>query len=353
MPDKTSFKNKNRILKVMNKISYCFRLFTPTGLIILLSVGAVNAGSMGGKAGAFLRMGLGADRVAMGDCGVALVSGEMDWYYNPASIPFQSGKQAALGYRWLSLDRSMIYADFSMPLEPQPGLTLEPNAGISFGVMRAGTSEIDIRDENGVHYYMMSHSENLIHGTFALRPHKRFAVGLTIKWMINAVPDATWDDKNLYAYGMGIDLGMRFVATRNLRFGLQLRDLNAKYSWETSEVLAVSQGVKDDRFPNIVRIGSAWDPLKYLTVAMDLNIHSDDLGNDSEAIEPHIGGEYRYDLGSDKNFAMRAGWDGDVPTFGFGLSFDLQRTKARMDYAYILEEIAPSGSHIIGWILEF
>jgi len=304
----------------------------------------LEAHHLGGEAGAFLRLGLGADRVGMGDCGAALVGSGTGWYYNPALLPYQTDRQASLGYRWMSLDRSIMYAGFSTPVKP--------NAGLAVGVMRAGTGDIDARDSNGERFDILSHSENLIHGTFALLPHPQLALGISIKWMINAIPDILDDERNLYAYGMGVDLGMLFRAGEQLRFGLQARDLNAGYRWETSEVWGDEAAAKVDHFPNLMRAGFAWDPISDLTVAVDAVIDPSRVDEDGEAVEERLGAEFRYEFSPSRWIALRAGWNGDVPTFGLGLDVDIRVARARMDYAFLIEQVAPGGSHLIGWVFE-
>jgi len=311
---------------------------------ISLSLTSSNliAGQLGGQAGAFSRMGLGADRVAMGDCGVALTGAGMNWYYNPAGLAYQTFRQASLGYRWMALDRSMMYVGFSTPLQG--------HASVAFGYVRAATSNIDARDSNGQHFDMLTNSDNLIHATFALKPHRNVSLGVSLKWLINSMPKLLDDDKTLYAYGMGVDLGVRVVAAENLQFGLQVRDINSKYSWDATEVWNDGLGGKDDVFPTLVRVGAAYEPREDITVTSDLLVNGSDLGNAGDAIKVHIGGEWRkaYDL--KKSVALRLGWNGDAPTFGLGVDLGLRYgIKARMDYAYIIEDVAPSGSHLIGW----
>jgi len=313
-------------------------------IYIIMSVN-VQAAQPGGQAGSFLRLGLCADRLAIGDCGAAMVDGSMNWYYNPAGLPAQEYRQASFGYRFMSLDRSIMYAGYSMPLDPR--------AGLAFGVLRAGTGDIDIRDSNGNHLDMLSYSENLIHGSFGLQPHPIVALGISIKWLIAAVPDILEDDKNLYAYGMSVDFGVRLVASPTLSFGLQARDLGSRYTWETSELWGDEIGSTEDDLPGLVRVGAAWDPIRDLTLAADVVIDPDRAGDDSEAIEPKFGAEFRRELNNNNRLALRAGWNGNVITSGFGLDFDLGFTRAEMNYAFYIEDIAPDAAHLIGWVFRF
>ena len=331
------------------KINIC-RSRTPgfvgwTVAFLLIAYSSARAGEIGGQAGGFLRMGIGADRVAMGDCGVAMTGGEMSWYYNPASLPFQHSKQFSLGYRAMSLDRRVISVDFSTPLQP--------NAGLSLGVLRAETSRIDARDFNGVKLDPLSQSENLIHGSFALKPYPSVAVGISIKWMINAVPDILDGQKNLYAYAMGLDFGVQAVPWKRLRLGIQVRDQNASYNWETSEVWGDQSITKKDDIPGLVRVGAAYTPFSSATLAADLVMNPDRIGDESEALEPHFGLEMRRELAPGQKLALRTGWNGKALALGLGLDFMLRHhLSARFNYAFLMEQVSPSGSHLIGWVIE-
>lgn len=330
-------------MKMSNNI-YWLAVIAVVFCVSITGVGDARADQLGGLPGDFMRMGLGADRVAMGDCGVASVQSGAGWYYNPASLPYLQRPIASIGYRWMSLDRSIMYAGISLPVKP--------NAGLAFGVLRSGVDNIDGRDSNGEHFDMLSFSNNLIHGSFALMPHKRVGIGISIKWMISAVPDILDDDKNLYAYGIGIDLGMRVRVLSNFNLGLQLRELNAKYSWESSEVWGDDTSAKEDTFPMIVRLGGEWEPLHDLTLVAELLVNSQDIGDDSEAFDPHFGAEWRYPVDNDKKLKLRAGYNGDTITFGMGLQFDVSGVRANFNYAFLIEPVAPGSSHMVSWVFE-
>jgi len=328
-------------------VSFKSTIFSLLFLItIFLTFSFAHSAPLGGQAGSFLRMSISADLAALGGCGAALTGYGMNWHYNPASLGFQSLRQATLGCRILSLDRSVVYIDYSFPLKG--------NAVLGFGFLRAATTDIDGRDSNGERFDILSNSDNLIHGTFSICPHQDIALGVSLKWMINNTPHLQADDKSLNAYGMGIDLGFQFRASGDLRFGFQLRDLNAKYGWETSKVWGDDAGAKDDNFPTLIRLGGAWNPLDDLTLTSDVVLHKQELGRSSDAAQPHFGAEWRYEMKPGLGGALRGGYDRDNPTFGFSLDFVLRwNIKARFDYAFVMEQVSPGGSNIIGWKFSF
>lgn len=334
-----------------------FVVFLFAGTLLLST--NINARQLGSQAGAFLRMGLGADRVAMGGVGVALATSGANWYYNPAAIPYQRTKKAVVSYRKLSFDRSLMYAGFSLPLQPEMRKLREKHnvrqtkAGLAFGILRAGVSDIEGRDSNGELYETFTWADNLFHGTFSLMPHDMVAIGVSIKWMVNSVPKVMEDDKTLYAYGLGVDLGMQVAPITNLRFGLQLRDLGSKHKWETTDVWGDEAGEKEDVLPVQLRIGAAWDPIQNLTLASDIVSYPQIIGDDDDAIQTLFGIEYRRLYVNDKQMALRAGYQGFAPTFGFGLDFLIRHVNVELDYAFLLEREAPDGAHILTWIFGF
>jgi len=332
----SKLKTENRKLK---------NLMAVTVIGILLTSSNLFATQLGGQAGSAMRLGLGADRIGMGDVGTALSGAGMSWYYNPASPSFQPTRQASLGYRSMSLDRSMMYAGYSMPLQE--------NAGVAIGFVRAATDDIDARDSNGKRFDMLTYSDNLIHGTFCLRPHENFALGISVKWMFSAAPKVLIDDKTLYAYGMGIDLGIQ-GRWRKYRFGLEVRDINSKVNWDASQVWGDGRGALDDNIPLMFRLGAAYDPRDDLTLAGDLLINPSEAGKSADGFSPHLGAEWRTLNWENKAFSVRAGYNGDMPTFGMGLGMKLRRgVVAKMDYAYVIDTVSPAGSHLIGWTFGF
>ena len=82
--------------------------------IFLISFNAYSkVGSNAGYAGSFMRMGLGARALGMGNTGVACSNNGFASYYNPAALPYLPGRHLSLTYYFLSLDREFHYAGFA------------------------------------------------------------------------------------------------------------------------------------------------------------------------------------------------------------------------------------------------
>jgi len=304
----------------------------------------VQAGQLGGQPGAPWRMGLGADRVAMGDCGVALRNNSAPWYYNPALLPHLQRRQVTIGYRWMSLDRSLGNLSVASPLPP--------NGGLALGLAYAGFGEVDGRNSNGEHFDDIGYYESLIHGSFALKPRSWVSLGLTIKFYMNSVSDIKDNGKDLNANGLGLDFGAWGLIRPDLTVGFQIRDIGGRTTWDASEVWLDGAGTKDDNFPQTGRLGLAWQPRSDVILTGESVLNLNDLDEGNEAFRLQLGGEWSRMIEEEFKFALRAGFNGDVPSFGLGLAFPLKHNRVRFDYAFLMEKIAPGGAHLAGWVFE-
>ncbi|NQS97887.1 MAG: hypothetical protein HQ591_05490 [candidate division Zixibacteria bacterium] len=292
----------------------------------------------GGYAGAFLRMGLGAEAIAQGDAFTARASNGFAAYYNPAGIAFLEDRTLATSYSYMALDRSLNFVGLSFPLKP--------TAGVSIGWINAGVSEIDGRDFNGNHYGTLSFHQNAFTFAFANRFSQYVAAGIGVKILYDLFPNMLEDDKALKANGVGFDFGLLVKPVPGIQFGVQVRDINAKSGWDTSEYW--SEGLsKNDEFPTIFKAGVALLALEDISAEYDLEISSKD------AVEHHFGLEYAIIFKPERSFALRTGYDHDTPTFGFGYSFAMGKFISRLNAAYILENIAPDDTMIFSWSLLF
>ncbi len=322
------------------------KIFAVSLAVLLISVADLSAKQLGGQAGWFLRMGgAAADRIALGDAGVALVNNEQSWYYNPAGLAFAENRIVSLGYRSMSLDRSLMYAGMSIPIEPK--------AGVAFGILRAATANIDAYDSNGNMYDELSYSDNLIHGSFAIMPHPRFSMGVTIKWLISIVPDVKDDNKNLSSFGLSVDLGALVQPIDDLYFGLHIKDFDGRNTWESTDVWGDDSGAKEDKFPPQIRLGIGFTGIEQLTVAGDLVIMTEIVGNDDLGFQQHLGAEWSQPFSNDYSAAFRVGFNGTEPTFGFGLNWHTQSIEVHLSYAFLIDENSPNGAHMATWGFEF
>jgi hypothetical protein len=333
-----------------NHIGVVVRKIGLVVLAALLTVLPAFSGTNGGYGGAFLRMGLGARAIAMGNAQVAVATGPWALYYNPGAMPWTTHREVALSTRSLSLDREYYFVGLALPLRPK-GAPVE--AGIALGWIHARTSSIDGRDFDGIHYGWLSQDDNAFQMAFGVGDTARFGVGLAVKVVYSLFPDMTSEGKAVDANGVGMDVGARVKPMSFLTLGAQIRNFNflnpdrkMKITWDTSDYW--SQGSsKADRFPVQFVGGVMVEPVAGLSVACDAEISS------TFDRRMHVGAEYAKRFSDQLSGAIRAGVDYHNLTFGIGITPKVWHLQTTLDYAYVIEAVSPLDSHVISWTFQF
>ena len=143
--------------------------------VLSILLGQTTSAQLGGTPGAFSRMGFGARGIGMGNAMTAVTTGDIVGYYNPALLSWSEYRHASASFGILSLDRHLNFLSYSQPLQP--------NAGISAGIINAGVSNIDGRDADGEPTGPLKTSENEIFLSFSNRFKSGFSLGITIKFL--------------------------------------------------------------------------------------------------------------------------------------------------------------------------
>lgn len=308
-----------------------------------------------GRAGSFLRMGLGSRALAMGGGSVALTDDGYAGHVNPAGLVFLEKRHATTMLNAMALDRRMGYIGYAQSMG---GAERKPPAGFSVGWLSASVSDIDARDFGGNDIGTMHASEHAFFFSFAMNPVRRVAVGFTGKVLYHRMPEMKEDGGALSATGFGFDVGILVRPHRRWNVGFSLRDIDSKYSWDTQEVY--ERGTQTtDRFPQILRFGAAVEILEDRLVATadveQVVVFRGRLGSGAfrcRGIEPvrvRLGCEWSVLPGA----CVRAGlYDGSI-SLGAGYRHGLGKKEVVLDYAYVPDDVAPRGNHVFGWSLVF
>jgi hypothetical protein len=309
-----------------------------------------DAGTNAGKAGAFLRMGLGARDLAMGDVGVALPGNPYGIYYNPASLPFLQKKTALVTYNYLALDRRFHFIGFASPLHPPAGHEGEKlSAGVGVGWINAGSGDIDGRDRDGYPIGTFRNAENAFYFSFALRLTDYFSVGFSPVILYNSFPDLT-QGESLSSTRLGFDAGVLVNPYPNLYLGAQARHINAQYRWDTSTFWGQEGATIVNKFPQIYRIGAAYN---FGAILPGLTVAGDYETSDQEDQQIHIGGEWVMQNFEPYQFAVRAGYDDQNPAFGLGFGFSVWKLSGQLDYVYQIQDVPPWDTQVISFAVSF
>jgi hypothetical protein len=303
-------------------------------LILLIGIfSQVKSEGNGGYAGAFLRLGLGARGMAMGNAQVATADQGFGFYYNPAAQPYLEKFSANFSYSFMSLDRRFNYLGISSPLKPQ--------AGLSLGWIYSGVSDIPGYDSRGFESGKINHGLHAIYFSFGIFiVPQRLSVGINAKYLREDLSD---EDFDYDGSGFGADLGILFRLIDDLSLGYLIKDLNASLRSNTNNIF--DRGLeKDNQFPISHRLGFFYrTPVDWASIAYDFE------WSDAGENKNHFGAEFRI-----PGVAGRIGYDTDHFTFGGGLEIDRYlNIKATLDYAFISSTIDEGVSHIFSWQLAF
>lgn len=303
-------------------------------------------------AGAFSRMGFGARGMAMGNAMSSINSGNMVSYYNPALPVFQENNFFQASYSFLSLDRSLNFLNFTRRFQfksknDTSGKDSFRAAGLSFGLINAGVSKIDGRDNQGIKTGDLNTSENQFFISFSNRFSERLALGIAVKFFYYRLYE------EITSSGFGIDLGILYRINNNMNLSLMLSDINSRYKWDTAPIYNEEGNITTDKFPLLKKAGLSY---KFNNPDIIASVEYESSGSDVNYLR--FGAEYNIY----ENFFLRAGLDKlnlsnfDMPARpGAGFSFvkAVNGMNLGIDYAFVLEPYSPSDMHILGISFRF
>ncbi len=286
----------------------------------------------GGYAGSYLRMGLGARSISLGNTGVADVANGFAHYYNPAILPFLEKKSLTLSYSFMPLDRHTQYVGYNMRVKPA--------AGLSFGWIESGVGDLQGTNSIGEFTGEINHSLHGIYFSFGRRFSERLNLGLTIKLVMEYLSDNSFDYSSS---GVGFNFGGYYTISDDLSIGAAIYDINTTLQANTEDIFTYG-GKTTDHFPFLYRIGARYvTPLKWLRVQYDFE------GSQKGGVAHHVGVEALHG----DNLALRAGFNGDHFVAGAGMDFKLYKFVSFIDYAFTPSVIDEGSTHIFSWQIFF
>jgi hypothetical protein len=323
-------------------------------LISSISIAQPQFSEMSVMPGAFSRMGYGARGIGMGNAMSAVIEGELVSYYNPAVTVFQEGNSVLTGYSFLGLDRSLNFLSFTRRFDfysKKDSLVENPkprnSAGLSIGLINAGVSKIDGRDNNGLPTGELSTSENQFFLALANRFSEKFSVGVTAKLYYYKLYE------EITTTSFGIDIGAIYRVNKEFTVSLAIVDINSKYKWDTSPVYEQEGTISEDKFPTLRKIG-----VSYFNQAIGLLASLEFENSSSETNILRTGVEYNIYNG----FYLRGGIDQFNlsntewpvrPSLGFSFYKSFGSLVVGVDYVFVIEQYSSSDRHIIGLNFNF
>jgi hypothetical protein len=322
---------------------------------VILLLAALPLQAQNGTAGAFSRLGFGARGQGMGNAMTTVNSGTVSTYYNPALSAFQEGHMLHGSYSFLSLGRVLNQVSYTQMLRiynkeaniyaAEPGV--QSISGVSISWTNAGDGEIQGYDSDGFKTEMLSVFENQFAVNFGTRFSDRLAVGFNAKFYYSGLYEGVTSS------GFGLDIGILYTLSPSLRLGLVAQELMTKYKWDTSELYGPQSGNStEDPFARIYRAAVGYTiPNDYGIAAVEVDM-IDDVLLGRFGLEVPVaeniwlrGGVERLDF-SDAGIDPR-------PSLGFSVSQPVAQMRPIIHYAFVLEPVAPSPTHVLSFGLQF
>jgi len=303
--------------------------------------------------GAFSRLGFGARGMGMGNAMSAITDGNLVSYYNPALAVFQEQSSFQTSYSILSLDRKLNFVNFTKRFdfygdgEEEASLPPRSSSGISLGLINAGVSNIDGRDESGNPTGALSTTENQFFFAFANRFSERVAVGVAIKYYYYKLFEG------FKSTGIGLDVGAIYKLNSQINISFVITDIESKYKWDSSEILVSEGSSYEDKFPVLKKIGVSYKN-EQLHLIGGLEFENSNAGTNiiRAGAEVNVidqlylrGGIDQLNL-SNSDFPIR-------PSLGLSFFKAFGGWLIGVDYAYVFEKYSPEDRHIIGVNVRF
>jgi hypothetical protein len=299
--------------------------------------------------GNFSRLGFGPRGIALGNAISSINKGSLNSYYNPALSVFQIDNSFSSAYSFLSLDRSLNFVNFTRRFEfysDRDSLVIpkkpRSTAGISLGLINAGVTKIDGRDNQGFKKGDLTTSENQFFMAFANRFSEKFAVGLGIKFYYYKLYE------DITSTGLGFDIGAIYMFNSQITFAFTISDLNAKYKWDTSPLFGTDGTTSENKFPTTKKLAVSYqieDPGIILAAEYEFNNMKNRLVR--FGIEYNIFNYLNLRGGID-NINISTTDTPARPSLGFGYQHQLGKIVVGFDYAFAYEPYSPYAQHIVG-----
>jgi len=266
-------------------------------LVVLPLLTEVNAGGPGSTGGAFLRIGIGARAIGMGNAFTAIADDVSSIYWNPAGLSKLKYHEVLFMHtQWLA-DIKSEYLTYAQPLK---------YGGYGFSILYLYTTDIR-RSKLGEEQGSFNNYDSCISLAYSYNPNSNISLGLNSKIIHRCL-----DTVNSNSFG--IDIGGLYKRG-NLRVGAVLQNLGLKTKFRH----------ESDPMPINFKLGAGYELLeKTLTLAVDIDKPIDDN------ISINLGAEYLYNNTIIGRIGYQFGRDIGGLTTGIGFNF----SNYRLDYAF-------------------
>ncbi len=340
---------RDNLLKSLNLLGIIILIFSTT-----ISFAQSNQFSeIASMPGAFARMGFGARGMGMGNAISSVITGNKTAYYNPALSVYQKDNSFQTSYSVLSLDRSLNFLSFTRKFElgkkDSEGNSIGKKriAGISAGIINAGVSNFQERDNQGNVSGELNPFENQFFVALANQFTDKLTIGFTAKFYYSKL----YEDISTNTFG--IDIGALYRVNQSITISAVVSDLLSKYEWDTTPIYGQNGFSIDDKFPMLRKIGVSY-------FLEDSNLLAAIEFENSSAGTNYL--RFGIEYGIYEGLFIRGGLDKfDIshtsvpsrPSLGFSYFHDFNSLVVGVNYAFVLEPYSAFDKHIIGIDINF
>lgn len=314
-------------------------------LILVLPVSVFSQGfsKVGTAAAQFLKIGVGARAMGMGETFAAVANDVTTLYWNPAGITNLKSISVGVSHSQWFAEIYHNYAGMVIPLGEDDAL------GISATSLTTGEQEVttvEQPDGTGIYYNVNDVAFGL---TYARALTDRFSVGLTVKYIQQSAYN---ESANTVAIDLGTYLRTGF---HNLVIAMCVSNFGGNMQLEGRDLIAladINKGISGEYNPDARLKTEPWSlPLNFrVGISMDIVGGKDPLiesgyhrftmavdGNhpndNNERV--NIGGEYSWNETFFVRLGYKINYDIEDWTFGTGLKINVGDQQVGFDYALV------------------
>ena len=252
----------------------------------------------------FLKLGVGARSIAMGEAYTAITTDHSSIFYNPASLRFAKSHELQLMHKEWIAETSSEYLGASVMGE---------NFSYGFSALNTSVGEIEVRTKPGP-----------AEGTFSAQ---NFALGLTVSFSVDEHLAIGLTGKFLYekifvdeASGYGFDIGGSYRYSNDLMFGASILNIGSMNVLRNQAT----------ELPTTVRVGAAYNYLEFDNIFL---VGAADIVKTLKDNQTHFnaGVEAKYDQLLSLRAGYKTGYSNTSFTAGFGVIYGI----IKLDYAFV------------------
>jgi hypothetical protein len=303
-------------------------------LVLWGTAGADEVSNVATAGAQWLKIGVGARSVGMGNVGAVVANDATGLYWNPATVAAVKQKSISLCHvAWIA-DVNYDFMALVLPLDETSTL------GFSLAVLSMGKMDVttlDQPDGTGDTFGAGAYSAGVSYSRYLT---DRFQAGMTVKY----IREYVWD---LHSSAVAVDVGtLYWTGFKSLRFGMSLSNFGSDFEFHGSQ-LDYAADVDSDIYttdvdtefkstpyplPLIMRFGLAYDldygPSGRVTLATDAILSSDQKEQAVSGVE-YAFNDFVYLRGGYQFRTDEAGL-----SMGAGLKLPVGASTLNVDYAW-------------------